>query len=44
MFENENGVVLEKHYKTKEACVSAGKKLAKECGCELCVCDTSCKE
>lgn len=38
--ENENGVVLEKHYATKAACVKAGKKLAEECGCELCVCET----
>ena len=42
--ENENGVVLEKHYKTREACVCAGKKLAEECGCELCVCDSTTKE
>ena len=39
--ENEFGVVLEKHYKTKDACVKAGQKLADECHCELCVCDTT---
>ncbi len=32
-----NGVVLKKHYSTKEACVNAGRKLANECGCSLCV-------
>lgn len=35
--EDENGVVLKKHYQTKEECVCAGEKLACECGCELCV-------
>lgn len=39
--EDENGVVLNKHYQTKEACVEAGRNLANECGCELCVEDTT---
>ncbi len=39
-----NGVVLTKHYDTKDACVCAGKRLAEECGCELCVEDSCCEE
>jgi len=35
--EDENGVVQSKHYQTKAECVSAGQKIAEECGCELCV-------
>ena len=38
---DQNGQVLNQHYATKEACVSAGRKLATECGCELNVCETS---
>ncbi|MCM1260845.1 MAG: DUF2604 domain-containing protein [Prevotella sp.] len=34
---DQNGQVLEEHYATEEACVCAGKKIAAECGCELCV-------
>lgn len=37
--QNPNGEVLKHHYQSKEDCVCAGKKLAEECGCELCVCD-----
>ena len=36
--EDQNGVVLEKHYKSREDCVCAGNKMAEEYGCELCVC------
>lgn len=39
--EDANGVVLKKHYQTKDACVNAGEKLAEECGCELCVEDSN---
>ena len=42
--ENQYGVVLEKHYATKAACVSAGQKLAEECHCDLKVCEADCKE
>ena len=42
--ENQYGVVLEKHYATKEACVRAGKKLAEDCNCDLKVCDSNCAE
>ncbi len=38
--EDQNGHVLNQHYESKTACVEAGKKLAEECGCELCVCNT----
>ena len=37
--ENQNGVVLEKHYNTKEECVKEGRNLAADCGAELDVCD-----
>lgn len=39
--ENQYGVVLEKHYSTKDACVKEGKKLAAESGCELNVCESA---
>ncbi len=39
--EDANGVVLSKHYQTKDACVQAGKELACECGCDLCVQDST---
>lgn len=37
--ENQYGVVLNKHYTTKEACVKAGEELAKTNNCTLNVCD-----
>ena len=36
--EDQNGIVLNKHYQTKKECVCAGMELAEECDCELCVC------
>ncbi|MBQ9125016.1 MAG: DUF2188 domain-containing protein [Acholeplasmatales bacterium] len=33
----ENGDVLDTHYNTKEACVKAGEKIAREKDCSLCV-------
>lgn len=39
--EDENGNVLNKHYQTKAECVQAGKKMANECGAELCVEDST---
>lgn len=33
----DNGEVLPQHYNTKEACVAAGKKLASEKNCCLCI-------
>lgn len=35
--EDQNGVVQTKHYQTKSECVSAGRRMAQESGCELCV-------
>lgn len=35
--EDQNGVVQAKHYQTKSECVLAGRKMAEEVGCELCV-------
>lgn len=43
--ENQYGVVLEKHYKTKEECIKAGNELANACNCNVKVCGLSkCKE
>ncbi len=41
---DQNGNILNKHYSSKEKCIKDAKKLANECGCELCICeDTCCK-
>ncbi|MFR7880382.1 MAG: hypothetical protein ACLU5J_02070 [Christensenellales bacterium] len=39
--ENGFGVVLEKHYKTKDACVKAGQNWQMSVIVRLCVCDTT---
>lgn len=33
--EDQNGNVLNKHYDTKDECISAGERLAKESNCDL---------
>lgn len=39
---DQNGVVLNKHYSSKQECIKEAERLANECGCELCICDDSC--
>lgn len=39
--ENQYGVVLDKHYATKEACVKAGTELAQASNCTVKVCESS---
>ena len=41
--EDQTGKVLDKHYSTRKECVTAGNKMAEECGCELYVCP-KCKQ
>ena len=33
--QDQNGKVLDKHYKTRKECINAADKMAVECGCEL---------
>ncbi len=39
---DEKGNILQEHYLSKDECIKEAKKLANECGCELCICDDTC--